>query len=57
MRPHLEPVKLKKFGESTNSGPFIFTPLNLGKERNAKEDGKMGKHPESLFLFINNIEK
>nr|XP_022294206.1 trafficking protein particle complex subunit 9-like [Crassostrea virginica] len=41
MRPHLEPVKLKKLGESTNSGPFIFTPLNLGKERNAKEDGKM----------------
>lgn len=43
MRPHLEPVKLKRYGESTNSGPFIFTPLNLGMSRNDKDDGKMGK--------------
>lgn len=41
MRPHLEPVKLKRHGESTNSGPFIFTPLNLGMNKNDEVDGKM----------------
>jgi hypothetical protein len=43
MQPHLEPVKLKKSGESTHSGPFIFTPLNLGMQRNAKEEGEIGQ--------------
>ncbi|XP_061177243.1 trafficking protein particle complex subunit 9-like isoform X2 [Saccostrea echinata] len=42
MRPHLEPVKLKKLGESaSDTGPFIFTPLNLGMQRDTKDDGLM----------------
>ncbi|XP_062576163.1 trafficking protein particle complex subunit 9-like [Saccostrea cucullata] len=42
LRPHLEPVKLKKLGESaSNTGPFIFTPLNLGKQRDTEDEGMM----------------